>query len=173
MFECMETVCIPTENFMKVIAAVLVSTFVFGGAVAQTPEESASPHASADSSASAMANSDAKRDGAVEKHIKELHATLKITSAEESQWNEVAKTMRENAKDLDRAIDKRDVNVASATAIDDLNAYVDIAQAHANGVKKLASVFSALYSAMSNDQKKEADEVFSHHGHEARKIASR
>ena len=158
---------------MKVIAAVLVSTFVFGGAVAQTPDPSASRHASVDSSASAMAKSDAKRDGAVDKHIKELYAKLKITSAEESQWNDVAKTMRDNAKDLDRAIDKRDGNVASATAIDDLNAYADIAQAHASGVKKLASVFSALYSAMSDDQKKEADEVFSHHSHEASKIAGR
>jgi protein CpxP len=156
---------------MKVIAAVLVSTFVFGGAVAQTPDQSASSHASTDTSGSAMANSDAKRDGAVEKHIKQLHVTLKITAAEESKWNEVAATMRENAKDLDRAIDKRAANGASATAIDDLNAYADIAQAHANGVKKLASAFSGLYSAMSEDQKKEADEVFSHRGHEARKVA--
>jgi hypothetical protein len=158
---------------MKVIAAVVASTFVFGGAVAQTSDQSASPHASIDSSASAMANSDAKRDGAVEKHIKELHVTLKITAAEESLWSEVAKTMRENAKDLDRAIDKRDANVGSATAIDDLNSYADIAQAHANGVKKLASAFSALYSTMSDDQKKDADEVFSHRNHDARKIAKR
>ena len=120
-----------------------------------------------------MPSSDAKRDAAVEKHIKELHVTLKITPAEEPQWNEVAQTMRDNAKDLDQAIDKRDANVANATAIDDLNAYADIAQAHANGVKKLASAFSGLYSAMSDDQKKEANEVFSHRGHGAGKIASR
>jgi hypothetical protein len=79
--------------------------------------------------------------------------------------------MRENVKDLDRAIDKRAANAASATAIDDLNSYADIAQAHANGVKKLASVFSGLYNAMSDDQKKAADEVFSHHGHEGSKVA--
>src|SRR3984893_13583827 len=171
MVECPEKARIPTENSMKVIAAVLVSTFIFGGAVAQTPDKSGSPHASADSSSSAMANSDAKRDGAVEKHIKELHVTLKITPAEESQWNEVAETMRANAKALDRAIDKRDANVASATAIDDLNAYADIAQAHANSVKKLASAFSRLYSVMSDDKKKEADEVFSHRSHKGRKVA--
>jgi hypothetical protein len=150
---------------MKVIAAVLVSTFVFGGAVAQMPDQSASPHASADSSGSAMAVSDAKRDGAVEKHIKALYVSLKITPAEESQWNKVAETMRANAKDLDRAIDKR-----AASAIDDLNSYADIAQAHANGVKKLASAFSGLYSVMSDAQKKSADDVFSHRGHEARKV---
>jgi hypothetical protein len=47
-----------------------------------------------------------------------------------------------------------------------LNAYADIAQAHANGVKKLAGAFSGLYSVMSDDQKKQADEVFSHRGHD-------
>jgi periplasmic protein CpxP/Spy len=157
---------------MKVIYAVLASAFVVGGAVAQTPDHSASPRASADTSASAMAEADAKRDAAVEKHIKELHVTLKITSAEESEWNEVAATMRENAKDLDRAIDKRIAHAAGATAIDDLKAYAEIAQAHATGVKKLASSFSGLYSKMTDDQKKVADEVFSHRNHEGKKVAN-
>ena len=157
---------------MKAIYAVLLSAFVVGGAVAQTPDQSASPRASADTSASAMAAADAKRDAAVEKHIKELHATLKITAAEESEWNEVAATMRENAKDLDKAIDKRKANAASATAIDDLKAYAEIAQAHPTGVKKLASSFSGLYSKMTADQKKAADEAFSHRNHEGGKVAS-
>jgi hypothetical protein len=107
----------------------------------------------------------------VEKHIKDLHGTLGITPAEEPQWNKVAETMRENATELDRAIDKRDASVANATAIDNLSSYGDIVQAHANGIKKLASAFSGLYSAMSDDQKKVADEVFSHRGHEGNKVA--
>jgi periplasmic protein CpxP/Spy len=158
---------------MKVIAAILVSTFVVGAAVAQTPEPSASPHVPANATSSAMAKSDVKRDNAVEQHISALHGQLKITAAEESQWKVVADTMRENAKELDHAIDARDATVASATAIDNLNSYANIAQAHANGVKKLASAFAGLYSAMSADQQKEADEVFSHRDHEAKKIASR
>jgi protein CpxP len=158
---------------MKAIYAVLLSSaFVVGGAVAQTPDQAAGSRASADTSASAMAAADAKRDAAVEKHIKELHTTLKITAAEESEWNEVAATMRENAKNLDRAIDKRKANAAGATAVDDLKAYAEIAQAHASGVKKLASSFSGLYSKMTEDQKKVADEVFSHHNHESGKVAS-
>src|ERR1700730_5286081 len=152
----------PQENLMKAIVAVLVSTFVFGGAFAQTPDRSGSPHASG----SAMANPDAKRNGAVEKHIKDLHATLKITPAEESQWNEDAETMRENAIDLDRAIDKREANVASATAIDGVKRQAGVVKAHANGEKKRASAFCRLYSVKSDDQKKEGDEVFSHGSHE-------
>jgi periplasmic protein CpxP/Spy len=163
----------PTENPMKVIAAVLVSTFAFGAALAQTSDQPANPHPAANATRSEMAKSDAKRDGAVEQHIMDLRGQLKITPAEESQWKEVAETMRENAKDLDRVIDKRDATIASATAIDNLNSYSEIAQVHANGVKKLASAFSELYGVMSDAQKKQADILFSHHDHEAGKVASR
>jgi len=156
---------------MKLIAAVLVSTAVFGGAVAQTPDQATNSTASADAAHSMMKSADAKRDGEVEKHIKDLHAKLKITAAEEPKWQEVADTMRENAKDLDKAIDKRESAMGSATAVDDLKSYAEIAQVHANAVKKLASAFSGLYSMMSDDQKKEADEVFSHRNHEGKKVA--
>jgi len=155
---------------MKVIAAVLVSTVVFGAAVAQASDPSASP---ANATPAAMAKSDAKRDFAVERHITDLRTQLKITVVEEPQWTVVANTMRENARDLDQAIDKRDATIAGATAIDNLNSYSTIAQVHADGVKNLASAFSGLYSVMSNAQKKLADEVFSHRDHEAGKVASR
>jgi hypothetical protein len=124
-------------------------------------------------SGSTTANSDAKRDAAVEKHIDQLHTTLKITPAQEAQWNEVAATMRDNAKEMDRVIDKRAASASSATALDDLKAYADIAQTHANGVKKLATAFSGLYSAMSDEQKKAADEAFNHRGHDGKRVASR
>jgi protein CpxP len=125
---------------MKLITAVLVCTFVVGAALAQTPDQSASRPGTANATPSAMAKSDAKRDNAVEQHITELHAQLKITAAEEAPWMAVAKTMRENAADLDQAIDKRDATVASATAVGNLNSYSNIAQVHANGVKKLAAL---------------------------------
>jgi len=158
---------------MKLTIAVLASAFLFGGAMAQTPDPPASAHPPTNATPAAMEKADAKRDAAVEHHITELHAKLKITSAEEAQWKKVAETMRENATELDRAIDKRDASVANATAVDNLNSYAEIAQAHANNVKKLASAFSGLYSAMSDDQKKVADEVFSHREHDGKKVASR
>jgi protein CpxP len=157
---------------MKLIIAVLVSTFAFGSAIAQSPETSATPRANA--TPAAMMKADVKHEDAVERRITDLHSKLKITPAEESQWKEVAETMRENAKDMDKAIDKRSASLATATAVDDLNSYAEIAQAHANGVKKLAKSFSGLYSMMTDDQKKEADEIFSHRGgHQGKKVASR
>ena len=139
---------------MKVIVAMLVSTVVFGAALAQTA-------------------ADAKRDAAVEQRIMELHAQLKITPNEEAQWAQVAVTMRENARELDQVIDKRDATVTSASATDNLYSYADIAQAHANGVRKLAGAFSGLYAVMSDPQKKLADVVFNHRDHEAGRVASR
>lgn len=155
---------------MKVIAAVLVSTVVFGAAVAQASDP---PGVAANATPAAMAKSDAKRNEAVERHITELHAQLKITRVEESQWTPVAETMRENARDLDQAIDRRDATIAGATAVDNLNTYADIAQAHADGVRKLAGAFLGLYSVMGDAQKKQADEVFSHRDPEVKKVASR
>ena len=106
---------------MKANVAILVSTFVFGTAIAQTSDPAASPSGAVNATPSAMMKSDAKRDAAVERHIVQMRAELKITPAEESQWKEVAETMRANAAELDRAIDKRDGSMASATAIDNLN----------------------------------------------------
>jgi periplasmic protein CpxP/Spy len=144
---------ISKEPPMKTILAALVAfAFLIGGAYAQRP--------SADASTAATMKSDAKRNTELERHIKDLHAKLKITPAEESQWVSVAQTMRDNANDLDKAIEKRQAIVSNGTAIDDLNAYGEIVQAHADAIKKLSAVFASLYASMSDDQKKVADEVF-------------
>lgn len=146
---------------MKIIAKVLASTFLISSAYALSPayaDTTASPNASS----AMMVKADARHDMRVEKHIKELHAKLKITPDEESQWDAVVKVMHDNATELDQEIDKRKANISTATAIDDLNAYADIAQAHADGVRKLSEAFSPLYASMPDDQKKVADEVFLH-----------
>jgi hypothetical protein len=106
----------------------------------------------------------------VESHIKDLHAKLNITPAEETQWSGVAEAMRESANEIDSAIKTREDGAKSATAIADLDAYSVIAQAHADGVKRLAGAFGPLYASMSDDQKKVADGVFSQRAHPEKKI---
>jgi len=49
--------------------------------------------------------------------------------------------------------------------VDDLQSYAAIADAHADGLKKLIPAFQALYTAMSDDQKKTADMLFRHVRH--------
>jgi len=155
------------KNLMKTIAAALTSAFLISGAYAQSPGSSPALSSSGASTA-AMTKSDAERDMAVESHIKDLHAQLQITSAEEAQWAVVAQTMRDSAIATDKAIDKREASVNSASAVDNLNAYGDIAQAHADGVKKLGAVFAPLYASMSDDQRKAADALFAHRAHEGK-----
>jgi hypothetical protein len=145
---------------MKTLIAILASTLLVGGAWAQSARPPAAVVATGEA-AKGAASSQAK----VEMHINDLHARLKISAPEEAQWNAVASAMRQSASDLDAAIDKRQSMGDKASAIDDLNAYAAIAQSHADGVKKLVDVFAPLYAAMSDPQKKLADEVFMPHSH--------
>lgn len=119
---------------------------------------------------SKKSDAESSEERKVEAHIDHLRDQLKITAAEEPQWNNVAKTMRENAQDIDRAIDKRENIVGTGTAVEDLNSYADVVQTHAAAVKRLADTFSTLYTEMSDSQKKTADEIFGHR-HRAKNVA--
>src|SRR5450830_2192628 len=113
------------------------------------------------------ADKDAHEDHA-EMRIKDMHAKLKITAAEESQWTKVADVMRDNAKTMDTLTQARVDHAKDLTAVDDLKSYGEITEAHADGIKKLTPVFSDLYASMSDTQKKEADTLFRHGGQEHR-----
>jgi len=102
----------------------------------------------------------AAKGSRVEARIVEMHAKLKITPAQEDQWAQVALVMRENAKSLDALTRSRSEHAKTMTAVDDLKSYGEIADAHADGIKKLTPVFAALYAGMSDAQKKEADAIF-------------
>jgi LTXXQ motif family protein len=108
----------------------------------------------------------------VEARIKSLHDALKITPAEEAQWQAVADVMRDNAKTTGALIEERTANAKAMTAIDDLHSYEAIAEAHVAGVKKLIPAVDALYANMSDTQKKNADAVFSHRVQRAAKKSS-
>lgn len=101
-----------------------------------------------------------KRLSGVDARIASLHKRLKITAAQEPQWQQVAQVMRDNAAQIEQLVKERNAKVKTMTAVDNLQTYSDIAQAHADGLKKLVPVFDTLYGSMSDAQKKIADEVF-------------
>jgi|HubBroStandDraft_1064217.scaffolds.fasta_scaffold318052_1 protein CpxP len=102
----------------------------------------------------------------VEQRISSLRVALQITSDEESSWNGVAQTMRDNAAAMEKlSADKASKTPQSMTAMDDLNTYEKFAQAHVAGLKKLNASFEKLYNAMPDPQKKVADQVFQNFGH--------
>ena len=113
----------------------------------------------------------------VENRIKELHAQLRITPAEEPQWNQFAEVMRENARAMDQAFRERAQGFESMNAVQNMQSYEKLAQAHAQDLEKLVPAFQKLYDAMPDQQKQLADQVFrtnaeehaqrraAHHGH--------
>jgi hypothetical protein len=101
----------------------------------------------------------------VEARIKMLHTKLNITPAQEELWNKVAQAMRDNAKAMEPLIKARSEKAPTMTAIDDLKSYSEIADAHADGLKKFIQAFEPLYAAMSDAQKKSADKLFRQHAH--------
>jgi hypothetical protein len=118
------------------------------------------------------ADKDAHEDRA-ELRIKDMHAKLNITAAQEAQWGKVAQAMRDDAKTMDALTKARVDHAKDMTAIDDLKSYGEITEAHANGIKKLTPAFADLYASMSDAQKKDADNFFRHgpreHGHKMSK----
>jgi|SRR5271157_5928744 len=96
----------------------------------------------------------------VEQRIKELHAQLRITPAEQSQWDQFAQVMRENARDMDQAFMQRAAQFQSMSALQNMQSYEQIAEEHAQHLQKLVASFQNLYNAMPDQQKQVADQVF-------------
>ena len=122
---------------------------------ATTPSPAAAPAATTPAAAPAT-----HRDAMVERRITELHAKLKITPAEQKPFDDFAQAMRDNAARMDQLVSDRHTMVQTATAVDQLKSYSDMAQAHAEEVSHLVAPFSTLYAALSPEQKKMADQSF-------------
>lgn len=104
------------------------------------------------------------RTDRVEARIKDLHTRLQITPEQEELWNNVAQVMRDNAKTMEALIKARSESEKTMSAIEDLKSYAEIADTHADGLKKFIPAFEPLYASMSDAQKKRADTLFHRHG---------
>ena len=131
----------------SIATATLVATIAFAGPAFAA--SSGTRHVTAQSRRAAADD--------VETRIKTLHAELHITPAQEPAWNNVAQVMRENAnrmKDL-----RAKTHQPAATAVEQLNSYAEVVDAHSDGVHKFIPAFQTLYDSMSDAQKKTADSV--------------
>ena len=96
----------------------------------------------------------------VENRIKQLHEQLQITPAEQSQWDQFAQVMRDNAREMDRAFMQRVQQYPTMNAVQNMQSYEAIAEAHAQHLQKLVPAFGNLYNAMPEQQKKLTDQIF-------------
>jgi Spy/CpxP family protein refolding chaperone len=130
------------------------------------------PAFAADAPTAVKATADKPSERADER-IKQLHDQLKITPDQETKFGKLADVMRDNAKEMSDAVEKREAAKQTTSALDDLKAYQTVAQAHADGLKALVPAFEGLYNTLSDTQKAQADELFKHgpgggkHGHKA------
>jgi periplasmic protein CpxP/Spy len=142
-------------------AAAIAAIAILAGVAMFVPGRAAAQAAPSAASAGAAPAAKPAAADVVEARIKSLHDQLKITAAEEPQWNAVAQAMRDSAKNTGALIAARAKKAKSMTAIDDLHSYRAILQAHLDSIDKLTNAFEGLYAAMPEAQKKIADAVFS------------
>ncbi|RQR38838.1 hypothetical protein DIE23_03500 [Burkholderia sp. Bp9143] len=156
---------------MKKISLTLAMLAVTAGAFAQTqPQPQPAPAAATAASAPSAEQRAARHEARIEQRIKYLHDQLKITSAQEPQWKTFADTMRENGDTMGRLYRTR-MESQNVSAVDDMKQYAELAQANADGAKKLADAFAPLYASFPANQKALADTTFRswlHHGGEHR-----
>ena len=129
----------------------------------------AAPIAAASAQDSAMERHESRAESAAEtidQRIASLHDSLKITQAEETDWQAVAQTMRDNVAAMQKLASEKAQSSASMTAVDDLQTYSAFAQAHVDHLKKLTAAFTTLYNSMPAQQKKLADQVFARAHHD-------
>ena len=129
-------------------------------APAAPPPATAAPRANAAANAPANAPTTNPAQQRVEARIKQLHEQLRITPAEEKQWDQFAQTMRDNAREMDEAAAQRGQQFSTMTAVQNMQSYEKLAEAHVQHLQKLLPAFQALYDAMPADQKQVADQVF-------------
>ena len=95
----------------------------------------------------------------IEGHIAFLKAELKITPAQEADWDKVAEAMRKDVSES-RAADHQYMNQNQPSALDSLNERTYYAELRAQGERRFIDAFKPLYGKLSSAQKQSADELF-------------
>ena len=96
----------------------------------------------------------------VEQRIADMYATLRITQAQERQWNDFAQVMLDNAQAMDALAQKNAADTSTQDAEQILQSYAAITQQHAQNVQRLLPAFRTLYASLSPEQRKQADDMF-------------
>jgi protein CpxP len=94
-----------------------------------------------------------------------LKAELKITPAQESQWQQVATAMRDNAKALDQAISAARQQRGPADAVQRLELREQFAKVRADSDARLLAAFKPLYASLSPEQQQLANQLMGPHHH--------
>jgi len=101
----------------------------------------------------------------VDGRIAFLKAELKITPAQEPQWQRVEAAMRENAKDLDQTTSAARQNRSGMDAVQRLESREQFAKVRADNDARLLAAFKPLYGSLSPEQQQMANQLVGAHQH--------
>ena len=101
----------------------------------------------------------------VDERIAFLKAQLKITPAQEVQWQQVEAAMRENAKTLDQTITTARQNRGDMDAVQRLELREQFAKVRVDNDARLLSAFKPLYASLSPEQQQMANQLVGAHHH--------
>ena len=99
----------------------------------------------------------------VDGRIAFLKAELKITPAQETQWQQVAGAMHENANSLDQAIKTARQDRGSMDAVQRLTLREQFAKVRAENEARLLAAFKLLYASLSPEQQQVANQLVAPH----------
>jgi protein CpxP len=95
-----------------------------------------------------------------------LKTELKITPAQEVQWQQVATAMRDNAKAMDQAITAARQDRGSMDAVQRIELREQFAKVRADNDARLLTAFKPLYASLSPEQQQMANQLLGpHHEH--------
>ena len=101
----------------------------------------------------------------VDGRIAFLKTELKITPAQETQWQQMATAMRDNANALDQAISNAREQRGTMDAVQRLTMHEQFAKVRAENDARLLTAFKPLYASLSAEQQQIANELVGPHHH--------
>jgi len=102
----------------------------------------------------------------LERHIDHLKTALKITPAQQPQFDQVAQALRDNATERQQTFqDLRGQRGQPQSAVDRLETGIKLTQLRATQDQRYLTAFQPLYASFSTDQKQIADKMFAPHFH--------
>ena len=94
-----------------------------------------------------------------------MKTELKITPAQETQWQQVAAAMHENAKALEQTITSARQNRTDMDAVQRLELREQFAKVRADNDARLLAAFKPLYASLSPEQQQMANQLVGAHHH--------
>ena len=153
------------SNRKFILPAIILATALGGAAPVALMAQDALAQA-ATSAPHPAAKQHHQRPNYIEGRIAFLKAELKITPAQEAQFDKVAQIMRENAQERRATFEKmRADHSREQTALQRLETGAHLASMHAQASDRFLAAFRPLYDSLSPAQKKTADALFNRFGH--------